>query len=219
VYTTHFIECRGIYNTSLNTNLHFFSHEELRSQVLYIAIFYVLLSGVNVYTLLLKEMLYLLPFMCWTCTITFNSASPLPLLLSFYILVNNRDKYKPVSEIHSINTRQNSSVYQPLSNLTTYQKGTYYYGIKVFNNLPSDINRMSHYVTQFRLALHDFLRVTSMCGNSSHNTTTYVFYLIYQIHVSAIVNPAVIRLDTIVRDTINTIQYNMIQYNLQCQCK
>lgn len=41
-------------------------------------------SGVNVCTLLLKELLYLLLFICWTCTITFNSASPLPLLFLFF---------------------------------------------------------------------------------------------------------------------------------------
>jgi hypothetical protein len=55
-----------------------------------------------------------------------------------------------------------------------------------------------------------------MRGHSSHNTTTFVFYLIYQLHVSTVVNPAIIRLDTIVRETI---RYNVIQYNLQCQCK
>jgi cytochrome b561 len=55
-----------------------------------------------------------------------------------------------------------------------------------------------------------------MCGHSSHNITMYVFYLIYQLHVSAIVNSAIIRSDTTVRETI---QYNVIQYNLQYQCK
>jgi hypothetical protein len=59
-------------------------------------------------------------------------------------------------------------------------------------------------------------RVTSVRGHSSGNTTIFVFYLIYQLHVSAIVNSAIIRLDTIVRETI---RYNVIQYNLQCQCK
>jgi hypothetical protein len=55
-----------------------------------------------------------------------------------------------------------------------------------------------------------------MRGHSSHDTTIFVIYLIYQIHVSAIVNSAIIRLDTIVRETV---QYNVIQYNLQCRCK
>ena len=44
-------------------------------------------------------------------------------------------KCKLNSDIHSINTRQNSNFYQPLPNSTTYQKWTYYFGIKIFNNL------------------------------------------------------------------------------------
>jgi len=39
---------------------------------------------VNVCGLLLKELLYLLLFMCWTCTVTFKSTSPLPLIFLFY---------------------------------------------------------------------------------------------------------------------------------------
>jgi hypothetical protein len=55
-----------------------------------------------------------------------------------------------------------------------------------------------------------------MRGRSSYNTTIFAFYLIYQLYVSAIVNSAIIRLDTIIRETM---QYNVIQYNLQRQCK
>jgi len=51
-------------------------------------------------------------------------------------VVNSKDQYKLNSEIHSINTRQNSKLYQPLSNLN--QKWTYYFGIK-FLKLSSDI--------------------------------------------------------------------------------
>jgi hypothetical protein len=40
------------------------------------------------------------------------------------------------SEIHIINTGQNFNLYQLQANLTLYQKGVYYSGIKGFNNLP-----------------------------------------------------------------------------------
>jgi len=53
-------------------------------------------------------------------------------------VVNSTDQHKLNSEIHGFNTRENSNLYQPLSNLMC-QKGTYYFGIKIFNNLPSDI--------------------------------------------------------------------------------
>jgi len=39
-------------------------------------------------------------------------------------------------ENHNIDTRQINTLYLPKANLTNYQKGTYYSGIKIFNNLP-----------------------------------------------------------------------------------
>jgi len=53
-------------------------------------------------------------------------------------VVNRTDQYKLNSEIHGINTRENCNLYQPLSNLKC-QKGTYYFGVKIFNNLLSDV--------------------------------------------------------------------------------
>jgi hypothetical protein len=64
------------------------------------------------------------------------------LLQSQYILflllfiVDNKNLFHVFSEIHSINTRQNSHLHQPQANLTLCQKGPYYSDIKVFNNLP-----------------------------------------------------------------------------------
>jgi len=52
-------------------------------------------------------------------------------------VINNRDYFKVNSEIHNINTRTKSNQHQPISKLSTYQKGTYYSGIRVFNSLPS----------------------------------------------------------------------------------
>jgi hypothetical protein len=58
-------------------------------------------------------------------------------ILSLLIfVVNNKNLFYVNSEIHSINTRQNFNLYQPQANLTLYQKGAYYSGIKVFNKPP-----------------------------------------------------------------------------------
>ena len=57
------------------------------------------------------------------------------LSLSLFV-VDNKNLFHVNSEIHSINTRQNSNLYQPQANLTLYQKGAYCSGIKVFNNPP-----------------------------------------------------------------------------------
>jgi len=68
-------------------------------------------------------------------------------------VVNNKDQYKVNLEIHSTNTRQNSDLYQPLPNLTTYQNSTYYSSIKVFNKLSSHIKILPHNVKDFKSAL------------------------------------------------------------------
>jgi len=44
-----------------------------------------------------------------------------------------------------------------ISWIITYQKGAYYYGIKVFNSLPSQIKDLSANKNQFRCALESFL--------------------------------------------------------------
>ena len=76
-----------------------------------------------------------------SCRETFKQLRILPLQSQYIIsllifVVDNENLFHVNSEIHSINTRQNFNLYQPQANLTLYQKGPYYSGIKVFNNLP-----------------------------------------------------------------------------------
>jgi hypothetical protein len=84
-------------------------------------------------------------------------------LQSQYILslllfvVDNGDYFKVNSEIHNINTRNKSNL--PISNLSVYQKGTYYSGIRVFSSLPSQIKYLSHNYNRnkFKCAMKNFL--------------------------------------------------------------
>ena len=41
-----------------------------------------------------------------------------------------------------MDTRQRNNLYLPQAHLTTYQKGAYYLGIKIFNNLPLEIKNV-----------------------------------------------------------------------------
>jgi len=54
---------------------------------------------------------------------------------------------------HNYNTKLNytNNLYLPQANLTIYQKGAYYSGIKFFNNLPLEIRMLS--VTKQNLKL------------------------------------------------------------------
>jgi len=56
------------------------------------------------------------------------------------------------SEIH-ISARNKSNLHLPISNLSIYQKGTYYSGIRVFNVLPSQIKDLSHNRSKFKVPL------------------------------------------------------------------
>ena len=57
------------------------------------------------------------------------------------------------SEMYHINTRQHVNFHQPSVNLTGYQKGMYYLGVKVFNMLPAYIEIESENPKKFKLIL------------------------------------------------------------------
>jgi hypothetical protein len=85
---------------------------------------------------------------------------PLPSQYVFSLLLfvlKKREQFKFNSEIHSINTRYNNNFHYPICNLTVFQKGTCYFGIRVFNNLPSSIKDLAHDTKPFRFALKRFI--------------------------------------------------------------
>ena len=97
-----------------------------------------------------------------SCREHFKNLKILP-LQSQYIyslllfVIDNGDYFKVNSEIHNINTRNKSNLHLPMSNLSVYQKGTYYTGIMVFNSLPSQIKELYHNRNRFKHALKKFL--------------------------------------------------------------
>jgi hypothetical protein len=48
-------------------------------------------------------------------------------------------------------------LHQPSANLTSYQKGACYAGIKLFNTLPDSIKSLNHDIKLFKPALKDYL--------------------------------------------------------------
>jgi len=101
-----------------------------------------------------------------SCREHFRMLKILP-LQSQYILslllfvVDNRDHFRVNSEIHHINTRNKSNLHLPITNLSVYQKGAYYSGIKVFNSLPTHIKELSNNINHFKRALKNFLYIHS----------------------------------------------------------
>ena len=89
----------------------------------------------------------------------FKKLNILP-LHSQYILslmlfvVKNTEEFSSNSEIHSISTRNKSNLFPPLT--VEFQKGVYYAGIKIFNNLPLHIKSLSQDINKFKKALKKF---------------------------------------------------------------
>jgi hypothetical protein len=104
-----------------------------------------------------------------SCRILFKKLKILSLqsrhILSILLfVVNNKNKFKIISYVHHINTRQKSYVYQPSSNLSLYKKGVYSTGTKIFNHLPSSIKNLNDNPKQFKSALRKHLYAHSFCS-------------------------------------------------------
>ena len=58
-------------------------------------------------------------------------------------VVQNKNFFLTNNENHNLDTRQRNNLYLPQANLTIYQKGAYYSGIKIFNNLLLEIKNVA----------------------------------------------------------------------------
>jgi len=70
--------------------------------------------------------------------------------------VQNKTLFLTNTENYNLDTRQRNNLYLPQANLTIYQKGAYYLGIKSFNNLPSEIKNVAGNQKKFKTALKKF---------------------------------------------------------------
>ena len=75
--------------------------------------------------------------------------------MSFFI--GNQDKFLTNPSVHSINTRNKHHLHRPIANLSCFQKGASYSGIRIFNNLPQSITSLRNEKPQFKVALKIFL--------------------------------------------------------------
>ncbi|PNF17558.1 hypothetical protein B7P43_G15556, partial [Cryptotermes secundus] len=101
-----------------------------------------------------------------SCRELFKKLKILP-LQSQYILslllfvVYNKDKFKLNSDVYNMNTRQKYNFHLPSSTLSVYQKGVYFTGIKVFNNLPQSIKNLGNDTKKFKSELKNYLHAHS----------------------------------------------------------
>jgi len=70
-------------------------------------------------------------------------------LLTF--VVQNKNLFLTYNENHNLDTRQRNNLCRPQANLTIYQKGAHYSGIKIFNYLPLEIKNVAGKQKNFKL--------------------------------------------------------------------
>jgi len=78
----------------------------------------------------------------------FNKLQIFPLTSQYTLsllmfVVQNKTHFLTNNKNHNLDTRQRNHLYLPQANLTIYQKGAYYSGIKIFNKLPLEIKNVA----------------------------------------------------------------------------
>ena len=74
-------------------------------------------------------------------------------VIFIYVCSSKQKLFLTNNENHNLDTRQRNNLYLPQANLTMYQKGAYYLGIKIFNNLPLEIKNVAGNPKKFKIAL------------------------------------------------------------------
>jgi hypothetical protein len=61
-----------------------------------------------------------------------------------------------------ISTRRNDHLQLPITQSSSYQRGVFYSGVKLFNTMPSNISALKNDKNQFRFALRNYLQSNSV---------------------------------------------------------
>jgi hypothetical protein len=96
------------------------------------------------------------------CTSLFRKLNILILPCSYIyslmlFVLKKMDNYQTNSSIHTINTRCKNQLHRPVANLSSFQKGVFYSGLRIFNSLPSIIFECQNNKSHFRAALRKYL--------------------------------------------------------------
>ena len=100
-----------------------------------------------------------------SCRELFKKIRNTALIFSIYLFTINICEKKHLfytnNQMHSIHTRFKTNLHLPTANLTKFQKGVYYSGIKIFNNRLHNIKDIANEIALFLNALKRFLLINS----------------------------------------------------------
>jgi hypothetical protein len=80
-------------------------------------------------------------------------------LLLIFVIKKNKHLFYTNNHVHSVHTRFKTNLHLPTANLTKFQKGVFYSGIKTFNKLPHNIKDLANEIIPFQNALKRFLLI------------------------------------------------------------
>jgi hypothetical protein len=72
-------------------------------------------------------------------------------------LARNRELFVINGNVHNFPTRSHNDLHLPTANPSVFQKGVYFSGVKIFNNLPTDLKQTFYNVYKFKRAIKRFL--------------------------------------------------------------
>ena len=96
------------------------------------------------------------------CRGLFRKLKILPTLCQYILslmlfVTDNPNNFQTGLEVHGLHTRSKNQLFIPTANLTSVQKGITYSGIKIHNNLPSNILSLKNDGEGFKNELYRYL--------------------------------------------------------------
>ena len=93
--------------------------------------------------------------MFWSLEIPFKTGFTVLSLMLF--VIENQQDFITNACVHGLDTRNKNHLYLPAPGLTCVQKGVSYSGVKIFNNLPSNIQNYKGDRNKFKKELNKYL--------------------------------------------------------------
>ena len=108
-----------------------------------------------------------------SCRELFKKLEILPLYSQYIfslsmLVIKSKHLFCTNNQIHCGHTGFKMNLHQPIANLTKFQKGLYYAGIKIFNSLPHDMKDLANEIILFGNAWKRFLLINSFYNSDEH---------------------------------------------------
>jgi len=92
-----------------------------------------------------------------SCRSLFKQLGILPLQSQYIFslmkfVTKNKELFVSNERVHNFPTRSHDALHLPNANLTVFQKRVYFSGVKIYNNLPTNLKKTFHNIYRFQKA-------------------------------------------------------------------